>query len=374
MAGTLTEQVAQGIQASVQTGRFAAGQRLPTLCEMSTELGVSMITMRRAIARLAAAGVLDVQRATGIQVRSTRTPRFQAHVLSVSFATPVPYYYAARNRAFLEFLREHDIHVTAVCAQDREFDLDFPTVRHILATQPVTVAIVDSEPLAENNTLRKLLNERGVRFVEKWTRKPSPAAVDSLFLDIAPAYQKLARHCARCGVKQVLFLGNDESWIGFRKAAQAVGSRAKRVGMPAAQLNEACAVSVEHAGYSAIAQLLHQGQIQRGQTLLVTTDDYFARGALFAILNAGWRIPHDIQLATSVNVGHEPVVGMPLTRIEMDPVRDGKAMAQVVMRNLTPHKRRRKPLIVQPRFVAGKSTRLRGRHSQTGPSGIAPGR
>ena len=362
MAGTLIEQVVQGIQAAVQTGRFAAGQRLPTLCAMSAELGVSMKTMRRAIAQLAAEGVLEVRRATGIQVRSTAAPRFRAQVLYVSYAIPVPYYYAARNRAFLEVLRGHDIHVTAVYAHGREFNLGFPTVRHILATQPVTLAVLDGEQLAENHALRKLLSERGIRFVEKWTRTPSPAAVDSLFLDVAPAYQKLARHCARCGVQQVLFFpGTDESWVSFRKAGQVVGLPTKRVAMPAAppSPNATGEVSVERAGHSAVTQLLKQRQIERGQTMLVATDDYFARGALIAILEAGWRIPHDIQLATLVNVGHVPVAGMPLTRIEMDPVRDGEALAQVALRNIVPHKWHRKPLIVHLRFVVGKSTRLR---------------
>ena len=362
MAGTLNKQVVQGIQAAVQTGRFAAGQRLPTLCEMSAELGVSMKTMRCAIARLAAEGLLDVRRSTGIHVRSTHTPRFQGQILYVSYGVPVPYYYAARNRAFLEVLRGHDIHVTAVYVHGRETTLGFPTIRHILATQPVTLAVLDGEALAESHTLWKLLNKHGVRFVEKWTRTPSPDAVDSLFLDVAPAYQKLARHCARCGVKQVLFFpGTEEAWLSFRDAAQVVGVDAKQVAIPTVPPAKTGEVAVERSGHSVVAQLLKQKRIERGQTLLVATDDYFARGALIAILEAGWRIPRDIQLATLVNIGHIPVMRRSLTRIEMDPIRDGEAMAQVVLRNLVPHKRRRKPLIVCPRFVVGKSTRSQAR-------------
>ena len=360
--GTLTEQVMRGIQALVHTGRLAAGQRLPTLRAMSAELGVGMNTMRRAIAQLAAAGVLDVRCATGIQVRATARPRFQAHVLYLSYAVPVPYYYAARNQAFFEALRKRDIHGTAVYLVDREFRRGFPTVQHILATQPVTLAVLDSEDLAHASRLRKLLDARGVRFVEKWTRTPSAAAVDSLFLNIASAYQKLARHCAECGVNQVWFFSEmGEAWSHFRKAARSGGIRVRHSVTHPAPFQTTGEVVVEREGHSAITQLLKRGRINRGQALLVTTDDYFARGAMTALLEAGWRIPHDIQLATLVNAGHVPVTGLSLTRIEMNPARDGEAMAQVVLRNLTPHKRRRKPLVVCPKFVVGKSTRPRAR-------------
>ncbi|MCX7144504.1 MAG: winged helix-turn-helix domain-containing protein, partial [Proteobacteria bacterium] len=145
--GSLIEQVVHGIQAVVHTGRFAPGERLPTLIDMSAELGVSMYTVRRAIARLAAGGVLEVRRSTGIRVRPTHEPRFRAHVLYVSRASPSAYYYAARTHAFLEVLRGHHLHATAVHVSGRERVLGFPTVQHVLATQPVTLAVIEGETL-----------------------------------------------------------------------------------------------------------------------------------------------------------------------------------------------------------------------------------
>jgi DNA-binding LacI/PurR family transcriptional regulator len=93
--------------------------------------------------------------------------------------------------------------------------------------------------------------------------------------------------------------------------------------------------------------------------MLVSTDDYISRGALTALSEMGWRFPGDIQVATLINVGHAPATAAPLTRIEMYPVRDGEAMAQVVLRNLEPNSHKRRPLVVRSRFVAGKSTRRR---------------
>ena len=360
--GSLTEQVMHGIQAGVHTGRFVPGERLPTLGDMSAELGVSLNTMRCAIARLSAAGLLEVRRRSGICVRSTHMPRFRAHVLYVSYVPPVSYYYAARDYAFLETLRKQEIHITALHISGEESAREFPVVQHVLATQPVTLAVIEGETLAHAHPLGRLLNKYGIRFVEVWARTHAPAAVDSLRLDRAPAYQKLVRHCSQRRVKKVfLFSSLAEHWISFRDAARTVGLQAKHEAIDAAPHGAPGQIAFERAGHSAIAKRLKRAGIKRGQTLIVSTDDYFTRGALMAFYQAGWQIPRDVQLATTVNYGHVPVTGQTLTRIEMYPVQDGAAMAQLVLRNLLPNHRRRKPLVMCPRFVPGKTTRPGGR-------------
>ena len=154
-----------------------------------------------------------------------------------------------------------------------------------------------------------------------------------------------------------MFSQLDEAWRSFRDGARAAGLRVKHHLIRGEVMSENGEIGVERAGYSTLATWLKQGRIERGRSLLVSADDYFSRGALTALAGAGWQIPRDLQLVTLVNIGHVPVAELPLTRIEMYPVRDGEAMATVVLRNLTPNKRRYKPLVMRPWFVAGKSTR-----------------
>ena len=360
--GSLAEQVVRGIRAVVHTGRFVAGERLPTLSDMSAELGVSMNTVRLAVERLADEGMLEVRRSSGIRVRGAHEPRFRGHVVVISFASPFSFYSAVRNHAFLEALHRRDVHVTVVRASGTESVRGFSTLRHLLATQPVTLAVVDGDRLARDRRLGKLLVERGVRFVQRRVRKASPAAVDSLFLDIAPAYHQLARHCARCGMKKVYFFsGLEDPWICFRDAAKPLRLRVVRcrIDIGRKHLERAAEVGIERDGYSVLARWLKQGRIERGRAMLVSTDDYFTRGAMVALLKAGWQVPRDLQVATLANAGHIPVTGVSLTRVEMYPMRDGEAMAEVVLRNLAPQKRRPKPLVVRPRFVVGESTQPR---------------
>lgn len=358
-AGSLTEQIVQGFQAAVNTGHLAPGDRLPTLLAMSAELGVCMITMRRAITRLAAVGVLEVQRGTGVHVGSTHKSRFQAHVLFVSTGPPASFYYATRNHAFLKVLREHDVLATTVYVGGQEANPDFPTVRHLLDTQPVALVVLEGDWMRQDNTLQRLLVEQGIHFVQTWTDQPSPAAVDSVYLDPEPAERQLARHCAWCKPREVIVLsGGEGGWRRFAAAAKALDLIVSReaLGLPPDNLT---GEDFERDGYLTVTRLIKLGRIERGCVMLVSTDDYVSRGVMTALLEAGWRFPRDIQFATLVNHDHAPVAWAPLTRIEMYPVRDGETMAQLVLRNLSPTVRRRKPLVVRPRFVAGKSTRRR---------------
>ncbi len=367
--GSLTEQVVRGFRAAVQTGHLTPGERLPTLNAMAGELGVSPITMRRAVARLAADGMLEVQRKTGIRVRLSQEPHFRAHVLFVTPGSPFAYYYATRNHAFLEIMREHDVLVTTAHVSGKESSLGFPAVRHVLDTQSVTLAVLEGEWLGREHALLSLLAGCGIRFVQTWGHRSSPDALETLRMDIAPACRQLARHCARCGLNEVIVLsGLKDHSHDFCEAAQSVGLQVKRreIGRPSRDGSDE--IGVEREGHSTLARLLKRRHPERGLSMILAMDDYAARGAMTAILEAGLRIPRDIQLATLVNVGHMPVASVPLTRIEMHPVRDGEAMAQMVLRNLASHRRRYKPLVVRPPFVAGKSTRrvVCSRHKDPG--------
>ena len=67
--GTLSSQVVKKIQHMVATERLQPGDRLPSGNELSKKLGVSQTVVRDALQRLAALGILDIQRGSGTYVR-----------------------------------------------------------------------------------------------------------------------------------------------------------------------------------------------------------------------------------------------------------------------------------------------------------------
>ena len=64
------------------------------------------------------------------------------------------------------------------------------------------------------------------------------------------------------------------------------------------------------------------------------TDDYLARGALTALLAAGFETGRDVLVATSANKGNAPVHPHPFDLILRDPAADAAAVADALLRYL----------------------------------------
>ena len=73
------QQVVDGVlaqlQAQIEAGTFAVGERLPTEPELMTQLGVGRSTVREAVRALAHAGMLEVRQGAGTFVRARRPTR-----------------------------------------------------------------------------------------------------------------------------------------------------------------------------------------------------------------------------------------------------------------------------------------------------------
>ena len=65
--------------------------------------------------------------------------------------------------------------------------------------------------------------------------------------------------------------------------------------------------------------------------VLLFTDDHLAQGGLLALMERGVRVPEDVKIVTHANRGLGPFWVKPLTRLEMDPVAQGAAVAQAVL-------------------------------------------
>jgi DNA-binding LacI/PurR family transcriptional regulator len=347
---TLTEQIVRGITGAIRSGHYTTGEQLPTLLEMSAHLGVSMMVMRRAVARLAAAGEVTVRRKSGIRVSTTHDPVFKAHVGYFSPGTSASYYFAARDFAFLAALRQHDVRVSVIPIGGREAAQQFPSVRHLLDLQPVDLAVVAGITCG----IERLLAERGVRWVHAFPDEEVPGACDSIRLEREGCYRRLARHIRRCGIREATLFSIGAPAHPAIAAFREVGieTRLLPCERPAAP-DDSIEVPMERAGFRTVAELARNGALP---PFLYSDDDYFTRGALAALAAAGCRVPRDIQIATLANAGHVPVCAVPLTRIEMFPLREAEAMGQLVLRNLRPSARSRKPMLLSPRFVVGRST------------------
>ncbi|HPH68631.1 MAG TPA: GntR family transcriptional regulator, partial [Kofleriaceae bacterium] len=62
----------QQLRDSILAGRLAPGAKLPTERELSAQFGISRLTLRAALATLAAQGLLQVRQGSGYIVRDIR--------------------------------------------------------------------------------------------------------------------------------------------------------------------------------------------------------------------------------------------------------------------------------------------------------------
>ncbi|HEY4312431.1 MAG TPA: GntR family transcriptional regulator [Pirellulales bacterium] len=67
-------QLMDQVRALVASERLRAGQLLPSIRQLATDLEVNMMTVSKAYARLEADGVLERVRGTGMRVRQVTTP------------------------------------------------------------------------------------------------------------------------------------------------------------------------------------------------------------------------------------------------------------------------------------------------------------
>jgi GntR family transcriptional regulator, transcriptional repressor for pyruvate dehydrogenase complex len=70
---TTTERVANSLREAILQGRFAPGEKLPPERDLALSLGVTRVTLRSAIARLASSGLLVTVQGNGHRVQDVRT-------------------------------------------------------------------------------------------------------------------------------------------------------------------------------------------------------------------------------------------------------------------------------------------------------------
>ena len=73
---SLADSLASKIQSLIGSGRYAVGERLPSITEMARQYNVGPPTLREAIKRVEALGLVSVRHGSGVYVRSLAPPIF----------------------------------------------------------------------------------------------------------------------------------------------------------------------------------------------------------------------------------------------------------------------------------------------------------
>jgi DNA-binding LacI/PurR family transcriptional regulator len=348
---SLTDQFAAGLGFAIRSGYLHAGDSLPTLLEMAKQTGVSEIVVRHAVKRLSKDGLVRARPHNGITVSDVKGHTWRALVLGLHWAPPSMYYQSVLSGVVTERLHAANVLFNATHITMEEASKGFPKVSADLS-QAVSLVVMQGSA----DGVDAVFSNRGIPFIHVTTEsRPSPLAARAILKRNAIVLPVVCDHCLACGVHEVLLVGlpGEQQNIELRKLLVDARIRCRTLSVQqiAGLENPEC---VERGALNAMDVWLKRER--RLPDLIWFSDDFLARGAILAMTNCGVRIPKDAQVITWANRGLGPVFMKPLTRVEMDPIRDGEAVAACVLEQLDSKCSDKKPIELAPVFIEGATT------------------
>lgn len=327
------EQVRRYLLDQIRDHRLEPGTRLPSEAKLGELLGVSRLTVRRAITTLVTDGVLRSEAGVGHVVRAT-APSARIGILfnagafiyseSSRYVTGFPFLlFHALNRR----LRQRGCHVSAYMpllpADEDDANLGLEIEEHPLMIEvrrrrlsglvgiywpPIHSARPRQQQFSHQ--LESLLREQEVPWVSVIGRVWSNAVTVDMEAMIDQAIRTLKQQGAtRLGLLTCGRIAGDYQAL-FTRTAQSLGLHVQEPWLGNA------ANHTEAQGHQWFTQLWDQPQ---RPDAVVITDDVLARGAMIAAVQRGVQIPGDVQFAHLWIRRSEQLLPCPSIRMEVDP-------------------------------------------------------
>jgi DNA-binding LacI/PurR family transcriptional regulator len=331
--GKIETQVTDGLRMAIHTGFYKPGDILPSKVEMARALGVSSRASQAALRVLAQEGLVSPRTKRGTLVLGPRTGAFRGRVVIVQRDSLPVYYNSMLESRLCDRLTEAGYLVSQVTARligDRLEDAERERydVRQLVAAlrqSTLLAVVVGSTPDVE-----RTLADMGTPYVTVGLNRPKApgcAGFARLSLDgaipglVARLRERAIRHLVQVALRPSEYI-----------APTLLGQVCESVeGVSIWPGNEP---SVRH---NRLVRLAFETFAARYRTkadlpdAFLFTDDYLARGALTALLAAGFRTGRDVLVATLANTGIEPVHPDPFDMLARDPERDASTVADAVL-------------------------------------------
>ena len=321
----LVDQIVGKVALAIDNGSLVDGAQLPGIRQLAKGLEVSEITVRRAVKELCGRGLLQARTRVGLTVCGVGRRSWRGVVVGVRTSYDSGVYYANVLEGTLSSaLTRRGWLFARMEWTDAARGADILGPLKCFSPALVVASFPPPAMLAE-------LERSGVPFVQIWGEKTSAKARLAAKPCADAALAELAGTLASHGVRKVIsvyaFLEGIDCGTVLRRAGFSV--RPMRIrSLDGYRQPE----NAQRAALEMFDQLLSKGPLDADA--VVFNDDYLAAGALSAFHRHGVRIPEDVRLATLSNYGLGPVHFRPLTRIEIDPIRHGREIAENLLKIL----------------------------------------
>ena len=323
----LVDQIVGNISLAIGNGTLTDGARLPGIRRLARILDVSEITVRRAVKELCGRGLLQARTRVGLTVCGGGRRSWRGVVVGLRAAHDSGMYYANVLEGALASALMRRGWMFARMEWPDGPDKSKTDVVGILKCFSPALVVASFPPPA----MLSVLERSGIPFAQIWGEKTSAKARLAAKPCADSALAGLAATLAAHGVRKILSAYGFLEGIDCGKALRQAGFSV--LPMRIHPLDDyAQPESVQRAALETFDRLLSKGPLNADA--VVFNDDFLAAGALSAFDRHGVRMPEDMRLATLSNYGLGPVHFRPLTRIEIDPIRHGREVAENLLKVL----------------------------------------
>jgi len=323
---SLGEQMFQGLKKAIVRGVYKPGQTLPGIHEMAAAAGVSERISREALARLAEIGWCTSKRGYNSVVADRGKERL-GKVLFFNSETGFGFHSSWLVGALRSRLLKGDYRLTAISAYDIRKDGSSRLLSESLKEHWDLVI-----EFGMRQGARKDIEASGWPFLvlgDGGRCIPSDAAncIGKIELLNGLAVPEFVRACVKSGVSSVVqFLYDEGGFDVSGLLTESLGIACTTIRVPRYRNP----FGMCSGGYEQMEAFLAKTR-GRLPDVFLFTDDHLAHGGLLALMERGIRIPQDVKVVTHANRGRGPFWIKPLTRLEMDPVAQGAAVASAVL-------------------------------------------
>ena len=352
----LVGQFVEAVETGIEDGRYTHGDKMPTIAEWKSLLGVSAFVPRRGIGILAEKGLVSVRRHVGAVVNGLASRKWLGKVLFITHSHGGLFYESRLSFGMQAMLEDAGYEFSHVHLpwQDKEDGIFQSEVllRHL--ANGIDFAIVNSA----NATLCKMLVDAGVKYLvlNDYPRElPNVTARLSWTRPDSKCARQLADYWQKGGVRSVLIVDfkrmmPERTYTrAFYEAGISVNTLNFCPGMHVDTLHD-----LPQSALEGMKDYIDRNLPRKHlPDAIFFYDDFLAMGGLTALAACGLTDSANIRIATISNRGFASFWFRPLTRVEYDPISTGNLIARFVLDILKG--RHPRPPTLKARFIRGNT-------------------
>ncbi len=323
-------EIAAALRAELVAGALRVGAALPPVDDLRRRFGAGEYAVRHALQQLRDEGFIVLRSRTGARATGKAQMAWKGTVAFVcqGFGSFYHHSMALHFSRRIEEVGWRCVTVFMAIDSDGAPDLS-PLQRHLANGIDFVVGVFDKPMISD------LLSSAGVRHVVvNGFARDFPKADAVMKCDHSTAFGELIGALKSANVKSILEFDFERITDRYFKVQLLKeGFDVHRIMHSVATPGRSDPNVIREAGYREVTEFFAEGR-HRFPDAILFDDDYFATGGIFALMDAGLRVPEDVRVASFMNKGNEPAFGRRITGFGYAPAEDGPAIADYVAQTL----------------------------------------